>query len=213
MPSFEKLISGYRIFKTTTYEQRKDIVSHYLALGIKPSTLVITSCSLQVSPDILTSSNPGELYVIRNVGGLVPPYGEGGANGTIAAIEYAIKELEVANVIVLGHSHCDGVHLLMDQEKEEVLQNESNPIASWLHIMDEAKDAVKAQLKKKSEEEQEAACEQEVILVSLKNLISYPFVEKRIEGDELAIYGWHFDIESGTLRTFNPETRLFEPIG
>lgn len=209
MSTFDKLISGYRLFKATTYEHQKEMVKHFLALGIKPSTLVVTSCSLQISPDILTSSNPGELFVIRNIGGLLPPYGEHEC-GTIAAVEYAVQELEVENVIVLGHTHCDGIEMMMNNKK--VLQDASDPMAVWMKIAASAKNAVKETLSKKSEEEQEAACEKEAILVSMKNLIEYPFVKKRIDLDNIDIYGWHFDIETGELSAFDPTTKFFELV-
>lgn len=211
MSSLDKLISGYRIFKATIYPRKKDLATHFLQLGIKPKTLVVTSCSLQISPDELTSSNPGELYVIRNVGGIIPPYGSS-AYGIIAAIEYAVKELYVENVVIIGHSHCDGIHLMMDKEKEKDLQGYNDPMAAWMHVIDDAKNAVRSQLGKSSKEEQETACEHEAVLVSLRNLVGYPFVKERISKNDVGIFGWHFDIETGALQSFNPKSKVFEDI-
>lgn len=212
MSSFEKLVSGYRSFKATEFEQIGNVLRHHIALNHKPSTLFVTSCSLQIAPDTLTASNPGDLYVVRNLGGFVPPYDGGVAHAGVAAIKYAVVELEVENIIVLGHTHCDGVHMLMDPNQEKKLADTNDPIAQWLHTIDEAKDAVCKQLKKKDFDFQEHACEQEAVLVSLKNLIDFPFVKERIEHNNLGIFGWHLDIETGLLSSFNPETRLFESL-
>ena len=191
---------------------QKEMIKHLLTLKIKPTTLIITSCSLQIAPSTIFGCNPGDLYVVRNVGGLVPPYGAGGANATISAIEYAICTLEVENVIILSHNHCDGINLLMNDKRKDSQKNMEDPMESWLSIANEARDAVREQMSDEKAEEKEIACEHEAILVSLKNLITYPWIEKRISSKKIGIYGMHFDIETGELESFNPETKNFENI-
>jgi carbonic anhydrase len=142
----------------------------------------------------------------------VPPYHEGQAIGTVAAINFAVKELKVENIIVLGHSYNDVIQLLMNDARTAELEQQNDPMALWLRMLAEAKSAVRTQLHKKSPEEQEAACEQESILISLRNLISYPAIEERINADNIGIFGWHFELESGILRSFNPETKQFESL-
>lgn len=223
MPSISKMIDGYRVFKSTTYPQHKDLIEHIIRLREKPKTLVITSCSLRIAPDTIFGCNPGDLYVIRNVAGLVPSYDSGVVDGTIAAIEYAIQSLQVENIFILGHAHCDGIELLMNEDdnakrqrqkelEEQGKSKEDDPMRCWLNIAKEARDAVKRELPNATEEEQERSCEQESILVSMKNLIGYPWVDELLNEGKLMLYGCHFNIESGQLNVFNPDTRFFELV-
>ena len=211
MSDYNKLMGGFKAFKATVYNEKKDALGHVFKLGIKPTTLFITCCDLKISPDTIFSGNPGELYVFRNMAAIVPPYSEEGANanGIVAAIEYGVKNLAVENVVVLGHAKCDGIKLLMSDDDES---KNSSAMKGWLEIAEEARDAVKNELADKTIEEQESACEHETILVSLKNLLTYPFVEERIKNNQLKIYGWHFNIESGELMAFDPETKFFELV-
>lgn len=219
MADFGKLISGFRVFKATVYPEKKEILTHMIRQGIKSKTLFISCSDLRLSPDVIFSCNPGELYVCRNVGALIPEYTKKTASGIIATIEYGVNILEVENIVVMGHTNCDGIKLLMSEDFSENSENEesnsrkTHAMRDWLSIAAEAKAAVKKELKGKSEEEQEVACQHESILVSLKHLLTYPFVEDRIQAGKLNIYGWHLDMESGVLLGFDPETKFFDPIG
>lgn len=212
MSDFGHLISGFRIFRATKHTEQRDVIKHLVRQGVKPKTMFITCSDLRISPDTIFNSNPGDFFVFRNMAALIPPYEASGANGVIAGIEYAVCNLEVENIIVLGHANCDAIKELMS-DGDSANEDENDPIKTWLSIAEEAKDVVIKDLKKKTQEEKEASCEQESILVSLKNLITYPFIEQKIADDSLKIYGWHFDIESGELLAFNPETKFFDPIG
>lgn len=210
MPNFGHLVSGFRTFHATEFERDRDLVTHLVESGLRPSTLVITSSGMHISPEKLTGSRPGELYVIRNMVGLVPPFeGEEGANGTVAAIEYAVNNLKVENILVLGHAHSVGVKLLLDNE---ATMQSSDPMKAWLGIGKEVKDVIEKQMGDKSREEQERACEFELIVLCLRNLYSYPWVAKRAEEGSLQLIGWHFDIETGQLLNFNLNSQQFEAI-
>ncbi len=222
MADFGKLISGYRIFRATTFPQRKDLMTHMIRQGVKPNALIITCADLRIPPEEIFATSVGEIFVARNIGGLVAPHSHTTASGMIAAVEYAVLNLEVENIIVLGHSPCQGIKLLLDTDFVEGSTQSaegakriqlSTAMKNWLSIAMEAKDAVKKQMAKKSEEEQESACQMETILVSLRNLITYPFIAERIKQNKIKIYGWHFDVLTGELQAFNPETRFFETIG
>lgn len=211
MNGYEKLISGFRDFKATTYQNYKDLVVHLVRQGQKPNTLVICCCDLRISPDNIVSCNPGDLYVIRNVAGLVPKYDEGGSNGTIAAIEYAVNNVGVENIVVLGHAHCDGIKKLMIDDK--ISKDSKDPVASWLSIALDAKNAVLEQVQDKSDDEKARVCEMESVLISLKNLLGYPFITDKAKKGQINLFGWHFDIEQGELVAFDPRTKFFEPVG
>lgn len=211
MADISQLISGFRVFKSTTFERQKDIIKHLIEQGHKPSTMVISCAEIRMAPAEIFATNPGELYVINNIGGLVPKYDKEGIHGILSAIEYAVNILEVKNIIVLGHAKCDGIKMMMSDDfitKKEL----SDSMKTWLSVAQEARDSVKKELADKSEEEQIKACEQESIVVSLRNLIEYPYVAKRLEENKLNVFGWHFNAEQGMLLGFNVETGFFEAI-
>ena len=214
MSNYGTLVDGFKVFKATTFEEHKDVVKHLIQLGEKPSTLFITCSDMRVSPDIIFSSKPGDFYICRNVAALVPPHGTKNVNGVLSAIEYAVTGLQVDTIVVLGHANCDGVKLLMDSEvnenNEKVRQSEA--MSDWLSIAARAKDIVMNSLHDKPQEEKEHACQQETVLLSLNNLLTYDFIKERVEEESLKLYGWHFDIVKGELLGFDPETKFFDPI-
>lgn len=209
MSNFDHLINGYNTFKATTFPKHKDLAEHMIRQGAKPDVLVITCSDLRVSAETIVSSNPGELYVVRNVAGLVPPHDHHGAIGAMAGIEYAVNILQVKTIIVLGHSHCYGIKNIMTNDKHS---EGYDPLDQWLSIGDDAKKAVQEQLHDHTIDEQCSACEKESVLMSVKNLIAYPWVQGRIKKNDIEIYGWHFDMLSGDLLMFNPENGQFDPV-
>jgi carbonic anhydrase len=216
MTDFGGLISGFRVFKATTFPEQRDIAGHLIRQGVKPTTLIITCSDLRISPESIFSSRPGDLFTLRNIAGLVPQYGVTNASSMISAIEYAVMALNVESIVVLGHAKCDSIKLLMgsDDVSESVVNvRKSKNIQDWLAIADAAKEAVNKQMANQDILEREGACEKESILVSIKNLLTFPFVLQKIEDGTLKIYGWHFNIESGQLQGFNPVTKFFDPIG
>ncbi len=212
MSDVGKLISGFRIFKSTTFQKQKDIIFHLLEQGKKPTTMIISCADIRVPPAEIFSANPGEFYVINNIGGLVPKYGTDGIHGILSAIEYAVTKIEVENIVVLGHAKCDGIKTMMSESFVSTKNELSESMKKWLSIASEARDAVKKQMPEKSEEEQQNACEHESIIISLRNLMTYPYIEKRMKDKKLNIFGWHFNIELGEITSFNPNTGFFESI-
>jgi carbonic anhydrase len=204
-------MDGYKTFKATTLARHKDLITHLLEQGHKPTSLVIAGSEMRVSPDLLTSSRPGDLYVIRNIAGLVPPYQETGTNGTIAAIEHAVCRLNVENIVVVSNAYNSAVKTLMADDFNS--NDPKDNISQWLSIAADARNAVKEQLAHLTPEEQERACEQEILLVSLRNLLGYPWIMERIEKNQLALYAWYFNIRNGELHSFNPNTGFFEVVG
>lgn len=210
MPNIGKLLSGYRVFKATTFLESKDIMNHGIKQGIiKPSTLIITTSGLQISPDKLLGCNAGDLFVIRNLGGLVPKYEN--KDSTIAAIEYAISNMDIENIIVLGHNYCHSVEEMMkDSPSNNVTDNEN--ISSWLGMTKDARDLVVNELHDKETSEQEKIYEQEIIINCIKNLIEYPKVTEKMKKNNLKVFGWYLNILSGDLMILDPDTGYFEPV-
>jgi carbonic anhydrase len=143
------------------------------------------------------------------VANLVPPCVEAPTHhGTSSAIEYAVKGLQVENIIVMGHANCGGINALWSSEN----QNDSQFIHRWVSIAQPAKAWVQAHHEDVSEAEQLRYCEQRAILVSLDNLLSFEFVRERVEAGTLTLYGWFFDLEEGNLYSYNADKKAFELI-
>ncbi len=212
MSDIGKLISGFRVFKATTFEKQRDTIEHLMHQGQKPSTMIISCVDIRISPAELFASNPGELYVINNIGGLVPKHDENQVHGILSAIEYAVTNIEVENIIVLGHAKCEGIKMMMSDQFSAVKDGLSESMKAWLSIAKEAREAVKDQLSTKSKEEQQKSCEHESIIISMKNLLQYPYVAERMKKNKLNIFGWHFNIQTGDIMAFNPDNGFFETI-
>lgn len=212
MPDIGKLVSGFRVFKSTTFQKQKDVIQHLVEQGQKPSTMIISCADIRLAPAEIFATNPGELYIVNNIGGLVPKYSTSGIHGIMAAIEYAVKIIEVQNIIILGHAKCDSIKMMMSDKFSAEKNGLSESMKTWLSVASEAREAVKKQMAEKSEEEQQASCEHESIIISLRNLMTYPYVTERMAQNKLNIFGWHFDIETGEIMAFNPDTSFFEAI-
>lgn len=210
MTEYPKLIDGFRAFLGTTHREQKDLIEHSVQQKVTPTTLFITCCDLRISPDTITSARPGELYVVRNMAGLVPPNDHKYSVGAMAAIEYAVTDLEVENIVVLGHVQCDAVKQLLASKKSK---KHSESVNAWFAIAEEVKEAVHSQMQAQSSHAQEHACEQEVVVLSLRNLLAYPWVKKRVDKGKLKVYGWHFNLSEGILMNIDPNTGMFEPVG
>jgi len=208
MPTLEKLVDGFKLYKANGHEQQKDAIVHRLQAGMKPSTLVITSSDNMVAPDILTTSNPGDLYTVRMKAGLVPPFDATALSGFGATLEYAVMTLQVQNIVVLGHSHNDGLEMVLNGMKED----DSDPLKHWLGIANEVAESVRTQMAEDSREMQLRAMELECVVMGLRNLFSYPWIESRVNKGQLEMYGWHFDVLSGQLLGYMPNEGTFAPF-
>jgi len=212
MTDLNRLVSGYRSFKATVFERERDIIRHLIEQKQKPSTLVISSCDLPISPSEIFSANPGEFFILNNIGGMVPKYKTEGISGILSALEYGVVNLEVETILVLNNAKCTSTKLIMSDDFVAFKSKMSDTMKTWLSIASEARDVVKKQLKDKSIEEQESAFEKETLVISLNNLLSYPYIKERISKNKIKILGWQFDIETGTISAFNPQSATFEII-
>ncbi len=176
MSNISKLISGFRVFKATTYPQKKDVIHHLIEQGQKPTTMIISCVDLRLAPAEIFATNPGDLYILSNVGGLVPKHDSVGIHGILSAIEYAVTVLEVENIVVLGHAKCDSIKMMMSDKFVATSNGLSESMKTWLSVASAARDAVKKEMSDKSEEEQHASCEQESVIISMRNLSEYPYV-------------------------------------
>lgn len=205
-----RLIAGFRKFRDKYFANEHPLyqrLSH--GTGQSPKTLIIGCSDSRVDPAIITSASPGELFIVRNVANLVPPYETGGRfHGVSSAIEFAVINLNVENIIILGHRQCGGIRSLMTDN----LPQPKGFVGQWMSI---AKDAKERVLAKHAGEDVESLCrhgELESILVSLRNLRTFPFVAEAIQDRGLTVMGIYFDLESGQLLEADEVTSEFHTI-
>ena len=208
--SLDKLIEGFRAFRTSYFEDS----NHYEDLvrnGQSPDILVIACSDSRNDPALLTQSEPGDIFVVRNVAAIVPPYEpDGHYHGTSAAIEFAIKGLKVKHVVVLGHALCGGVQALADQIGQDAGQFEF--LAPWIGIGTEARDTVDRLLPTAPRRVKLQALEQAIILTSLNNLMGFGCVQDRIKDGTLTLHGWYFDLVHGALLGYDFAKGDFAPV-
>jgi len=210
MTTPNQLIEGFRRFREQHFTE-DDALYHQLATeGQSPKIMVVACCDSRVDPALVLDCAPGDLFVIRNVANLVPPAENrsGGRHGTSAALEFGVRNLGVEHIIVLGHAQCGGIRSLFGTQGGE----EDSYIDSWMRVAREAHDAVVEERPQAAPDEQFVACEQRAILVSLANLMTFPWVKERVERGMLALHGWYFDIERGQLLQYKNQSGLFEAL-
>ncbi len=204
MHDIEKFITGFKQFQSLYFGENRELFNR-LRKTQQPRTLIISCCDSRVDPAILTNSEPGDIFVVRNVANLVPPCEVGGGHhGISAALEFGVCSLGVKHIIILGHSQCGGIRALMEDSYGSA---EGGYIAQWMHIAEPARDKVRKELSHKPIELQARACEQAAVLLSLENLLSFPWIEKRVSAGTLSLHGWYFDLDNGELSGYDAATK------
>ena len=210
MDEIERLIAGYASYRDEEFAPQADFYRHLVEDGQKPRIAMVACSDSRVEPTRVLRTRPGEVFMIRNVANLVPPFEEQGTfHGTSAALEFAVCGLEVKHIVVFGHAHCGGIKALINRETEEGCGLHFVP--SWMSQVETAHRRVLATLPDAGPEERQRACEKNAILVSLENLTTFPWVRERVEAGQLRLHGWYFDLKAGHLMRYDPETTTFVP--
>jgi len=203
----EKLVEGVHTFRSQYFANHRSLFRHLAERGQKPETLFITCADSRVVPNLITNTEPGELFLVRNVGNIVPRANLPG--GTAAAIEYAIEVLGVTDVIVCGHTHCGAMQALLDPASVEHLSF----VKKWVAQAERVRAIVNERYGHLGPAERMMAAVGENVLVQLENLREYPFVSKRLDGGTLHLRGWVYKIESGEVFSFDPAAGQFVELG
>lgn len=189
-----KLKAGYERFRQGYLKENRERLQA-MAEVQQPSCIMITCCDARLDPGLIFDTEPGELFVIRNVANLVPPCEDQGTyHGTSAALEFAVTVLEVPNIVVLGHSRCGGIRALISGRDR---MKPASFIDHWMSIAAPVRD-----LARPDQVDDEAVmhrCEKAAVGHSLDNLMTYPWIAERVETGSLALHGMHYDIYSGSL--------------
>ncbi len=192
----EKLVAGYARFRNGYFQRNRERLEA-LAQQQTPEVAMVSCCDSRVDPGILFDVEPGDIFVIRNVANLVPPYEtRGDYHGTSAALEFAVTCLKVKQIIVLGHAHCGGIRALMEADSS---LRADGFIDRWMQIAAPAKQEVLARDDLDTDEKKIDACEKTAVRYSLRNLITHPWIRSRVEAGKLDLVGCYYDLRSGEL--------------
>ncbi|WP_416430891.1 carbonic anhydrase [Piscirickettsia salmonis] len=205
-----QLILGHKDFKEEYLSEENERYRKEAAQGQHPKVLIISCSDSRVNPVIVNHINLGQVFSIQNVANTVPPYqpgklGAGSHHGTSAAIEFAVLGLSVEHIIVYGHSGCGGIRSLIEGE----LPFKPTFVDQWVRILDAAKQNVQRDFPDATVDEQCHHCEREGVKVSLKNLLTFPWVKERVDNHTLQLHGWHFDIPTGDITRFDEKKNIF----
>lgn len=208
----DRLIAGFRRWRDTYFEENRQLFDSLAQNGQSPKVMLIGCCDSRVDPGLIFGAQPGEMFVLRNVANLIPPYApDQGHHGTSAAVEFAVRSLEVEHVIVLGHARCGGVRALVEGG---AAAESSDFIKGWMTIARSARDRALA-LTMSSGQPIEAAqrmCERETVAISLSNLMTFPWIRERVETGRTQLHGWWFDLDHGELFRLDPITNTFQSV-
>lgn len=209
--TIEDLKIGHQLFRDTKFKEYKNDFETLVEKGQKPEILFIGCSDSRVVPDLIISSKPGDMFIIRNAGNFVPPYkDDNDYHGTTATIEFAISVLNVKHIIVCGHSNCGACRsLYMDLDNNTSLVH----MKKWLQLGMKAKEEVLRKFDFFEDEDRiYKATEKTSVIHQLENLLTFPEIRKRIKEGNLSIHGWYYKIEDGTIECYNSEKKRYESL-
>jgi len=199
--SNDPLLHGLQAFHENYFPRHQQRFQDLVAEGQHPRTLFIGCSDSRLVPYLLTGAGPGDLFMVRNVGALVPPYdGSQGLHGTMAAIEFAVLSLQVQHIVVCGHSHCGAIRAAYEGVPERAVA-----LRAWLKLVSDA------MLPVEPSAEALRRTEQRSVELQLMRLMDYPMVREGVEAGTLALHGWHYVIESGEVHVYDAARHAFVP--
>jgi carbonic anhydrase len=195
----KELLAGYRRFRAGRWPEEQGRFEALAKRGQSPHTLILGCIDSRAHPSVIFDIDPGEVLEVRNVANLVPPYAPDKAyHGTSAALEFGVRVLEVRNIIVLGHEECGGVNALLNGAPPEAQEF----VSPWMSMAAPARDYA---LQSPPTVNRQQCCEFEVVKLSLRNLVTFPWIAERVAAEKVKLYGMWFEIRTGTLRMLQPD--------
>ncbi len=196
--TFQKLIQGYFDFRKKYAIGDQSIMKHLAYEGQKPEIMVIACCDSRADPSLILQSDPGDLFIVRNVANIVPPYeADEGHHGTSAALEFGVCYLEVKHLIILGHSQCGGISALLNREN----LNQNDFITRWMSLIDMSASSYETD-----------SFTKHALAQSYKNCLTFPWIKKRVMEGKLAVHLWFFDIKEGEIFVYSFEEKTYVPL-
>ncbi len=204
------LIEGYRAFCAQYFKEKPALFNELATKGQQPHAVVVACADSRVSPNTLFQTQPGELFVVRNVANLIPPPGAEHGTGTLAAIEFGVRGLEVERVIVLGHSRCGGIKALM--QGPEATAQTFPYVTRWMSTFEPIRRATVQDKTFASDEERGRCMERAALIQSFENLQTYPWVAERVAAGKLELHAWYFRLAAGRLEEYDPASGDFRTL-
>ena len=201
----QKLEAGIHHFQANYFAEHRQLFEQLAEAGQRPETLFITCADSRVVPDLITNTQPGELFTVRNIGNVVPSVTRGVMGGVSAAIQYAVELLEVGNVIVCGHTQCGAIDAILNPERVAHLPF----VSRWLADAEDIPRLIQERYGNLDHDARMMAAVQENVLVQLENLRSFDFVQRRLDEGKLKISGWVFKIGTGDVFDYDPVSEQF----
>jgi len=206
--SYQDLLRGVRKFRDEVFEQQRELYERLEREGQRPHTLVITCADSRIDPELLTQSGPGEIFVARNIGNIVPAYGEM-LGGVSAVVEYAVAALGVKNIVICGHTDCGAIKGLLDQKNVAAMPT----VKGWLRNAEAALSVVQALHPGVPPGQTVDKLIEANVLLQLQHLRTHPSVAGGLARGALAVHGWVYDIGSGSIRVHQANSNKFEELG
>lgn len=211
MPEYAELLKGYQRFRQHTYPRQRERFEETAMEGQHPKLMVIGCSDSRVDPAQIFDVDPGDIFVVRNVAALVPPFETTpGLHGVSAAVEFAVQMLEVKQIVVMGHGRCGGCKAALTQNFASAAHGEGGFVANWINLLTEARAPV-ARKYGTSGRKAEMAMEFAAIRQSLANLRTFPWLAEKEQSGELKLRGAHFSIYEGVLYSLDEDTGEFLP--
>jgi len=207
----QRLIEGVHKFRSGEFGNYRKLFRKLSREGQNPHTLFITCSDSRVLAELITQSQPGDLFVVKNIGNIVPPASvQGDTNSTAAAIEFAVENLRVSDIVICGHSQCGAIAALL---ADKPVSDRTPHVRDWLSLAAPVKEILKKDYAHLHEmHARENAAAEENVLFGLDNLHSYPCVQERLGDGSLRLHGWFFKIATAELFAYDPESRQFSPL-
>jgi carbonic anhydrase len=204
------LIKGYQEFRQQYFNGTNPVFEELVRLGQNPKVLVIACSDSRVDPALVMHCQPGDLFVVRNVANLVPPYQDDNTyHGTSAALEFAVKGLAIRHVIVFGHSQCGGIRALIEQK---TTSHSHSFVAKWMDIASSAYAKTCQKHPQATLDEKAQHCGHYAIINSLNNLMTFPWVRDGVEKESLFIHGWFFNLATGIIDAYDSQADQFKEL-
>jgi carbonic anhydrase len=210
MPHLERLIEGYRRFRESDWAHERERWSE-MAEGQSPKVMILSCADSRVDPAQIFDAKPGEMFVVRNIAALAPPYETSrGFHGVSAALEFAVSQLEVGEIVVMGHGLCGGCAAALTGQFEDTPPGEGHFIADWVRMLNGARDRVRAR-HPQLDRDAFLDMEREAVRVSIANLRTFPWIAEREADGRLKVHGAHFSIAEGRLYVLDEAEEHFRP--
>ena len=211
--ALERLLKGFSDFRLGYFNEHLDLFERLATEGQSPKILIVGCADARVDPGILTQTRPGDIFTVRNIGAMVPPAQippDHRQHGTSAAIEYAVRGLDVEHIVILGHALCGGIAALVDGDKSAFA--DFDYLSTWTNVAQDVREQAVERLKGRSRDDIVRAVEQAAVVNSVRNLMSFPWIAERVADGKLVLHAWWFNLTKGQLYAFNPNTLTFDPV-